>query len=363
MSPSLRDDPAACERCELLPAAPPDAGVLYLWPPLGHTRPRLADALRASGAVLEDGPAPQPLVVRCDSRLGAHVAAAARAVTRAERLDCLALALPHAGAPSLAELGRMRTLEALAAQSAGQALVALLRDGQLFSHFQPIVALASREVFGHEALLRVRGGGEKSGAPGPMLAVARAAGLLFHLDRAARLSAIEGAIAHGLSGRLFINFSPAAIYDPQFCLRTTVAAIERGGLDPARIVFEVTESEHVSDPDHLVGILDYYRQRGFQVALDDLGAGYSSLNLLARVRPDFVKLDMELIRGVDHDPFKARLAGDLIRTAAGLGIKTVAEGIETRGEWEFVSAHGADYAQGFYLARPGAPPPALAALD
>jgi EAL domain-containing protein (putative c-di-GMP-specific phosphodiesterase class I) len=103
--------------------------------------------------------------------------------------------------------------------------------------------------------------------------------------------------------------------------------------------------------------VEYYRNAGFKVALDDLGSGYGSLKLLSRLKPDFVKLDIDLIRGVDHDAYKAAIAGTIFELARKLGVATVAEGIETEAEWAWVRDHGADYAQGFFIARPGSPPP------
>ena len=93
------------------------------------------------------------------------------------------------------------------------------------------------------------------------------------------------------------------------------------------------------------------------MALDDLGAGYSSLNLLARLRPDFVKLDMQLIRGIDEDPYKAVVVEKMLDLAREIGAVSVVEGVETEGEWRWAEAHRADLAQGFYCARPVGDPP------
>ncbi|MDZ7728973.1 MAG: EAL domain-containing protein [Dehalococcoidia bacterium] len=114
----------------------------------------------------------------------------------------------------------------------------------------------------------------------------------------------------------------------------------------------MVESDAVADADHLRRILDYYRERGYRVALDDLGAGFSSLALLEQVRPDFVKLDMHLIRRVDTNPYKAEIASGVLDLARSLGVPTIVEGIEDEGELNWVRAHGASYAQGYYLARP-----------
>lgn len=158
-------------------------------------------------------------------------------------------------------------------------------------------------------------------------------------------------------------FEPLVRYDRQMafepCLASTVKAVEEHGLTPGHIVFEVVESDRAPDTDQLTRILGFYRKRGFQVALDDLGAGYSSLGLMNRLRPDYVKLDMEIIRDVDTDPYKAQLAMKLLEAARELGVGTVAEGVETAGEYAWVKAHGADYVQGYYVARPATPPPAI----
>ena len=103
--------------------------------------------------------------------------------------------------------------------------------------------------------------------------------------------------------------------------------------------------------------MEFYRGAGFRVALDDLGSGYGSLNLLSQLKPDFVKLDMKLIRDVDRDPYKAEITRKLLEMARGLGVATIVEGIETQGEWEWAHENGADYAQGYLFARPASPPP------
>jgi len=108
---------------------------------------------------------------------------------------------------------------------------------------------------------------------------------------------------------------------------------------------------------HLVSILQTYRDAGFRIALDDLGAGFSSLDLLGKLRPDFIKLDRALLQDVESDRFKATIAQKLLETARALDIATVVEGIEHPGQWEWARDHGATYAQGFLFALPASPPP------
>jgi EAL domain-containing protein (putative c-di-GMP-specific phosphodiesterase class I) len=235
----------------------------------------------------------------------------------------------------------------------------LLREERLVSHFQPIVQCSSgTEIFGYECLIR---GQREDGTlipPEWLYHAARGLGMLFQLDRSARLKHIQTVTELGLKSHIFINFNPVAIYDAVFCLKSTVNAIDGSGLERDHFVFEVVESDNVADCDRLLEILDFYRHQGFAVALDDVGAGYNSLNLLAKLRPDYIKLDIQLIRNVDRDEYKAQIAGKLLEMAASLGVATVAEGIETEGEWQWTREHGADYCQGFLFATPAQVPPA-----
>ncbi len=241
-------------------------------------------------------------------------------------------------------------------------LVEMLRAQAVYSVFQPIVKMPRNgetpEVFGYECLMR----GEHEGnmvAPDTMLQMARGAGLIFQLDLAARRAAIVGAGRHKIDKKIFINFSPNSIYDPWHCLRSTVNAVEEVGLRRDQVVFEITESEKMPALKHLQRIVDFYREEGFQVALDDVGSGYSSLNVLVQLQPDFVKLDMGLVRDVDRDKTKAIVARKLIETVKELELSTIAEGIERVEELDWMRTVGADFAQGYLFARPAVPPPDL----
>jgi EAL domain-containing protein (putative c-di-GMP-specific phosphodiesterase class I) len=230
----------------------------------------------------------------------------------------------------------------------------LLNGGHLYPHLQPIVSLEDGQTFGHESLIRGRiDGRELSG--GEIVGAAQAHGALFTLDLVGRTVALEEGMPK-LRGEevLFVNFTPTAIYDPAVCLRTTWAIARRNGLSMRRICFEVVETERFPDLDFLKRILDEYRAHGAMVALDDLGAGHSSLSYLAALRPDIVKLDRELVTGIDGDAARRRLVGALVDYAHDLGVRVVAEGIETAAELAAVRELGADFGQGWYLGRPSA---------
>nr|WP_275957875.1 EAL domain-containing protein [Rhabdochromatium marinum] len=236
----------------------------------------------------------------------------------------------------------------------------MLENQRLTMHFQPIVLASDpSRAYAHECLLRGVDDQGRMVAPNALFAAARSAELLFHLDRAARLTAVNTAERLNLATPIFINFTPTAIYDPAFCLRTTIAAAQRTGWAPERFVFEVVETEELANTRDLVAILAEYRAAGFRVALDDLGAGYGSLTLLERLHPDIVKFDRELITEIDHSPSRQAIVTALVGMARQLGIATVGEGVETRAEWEWLREAGVDYVQGFLFARPANPPPAL----
>lgn len=352
---------SACSRCQVLPAPLAEDGTLFIAPPLSHTQGSLRQFLREASVPFSE-PAPSILAIPLvPGRLRMLGEGLGGVLSQAELRDTRSLVLADGAGLAISDIAAMQPLSTLVAKIQGDWLLETLREDRLTSHFQPIVACRTPgEVFAYECLLRGLTGDGGFVAPGTMYEAARASDLLFQLDRAARLTAIRSAIEHGLdtSGTsLFINFNPTSIYDPSFCLRTTIAAIGAAAFRREQIVFEVVESEQIDDVGLLLRIMHFYRDAGFRVALDDLGSGYGSLNLLSQLKPDFVKLDMRLVRDVDRDPYKAGITRKLLEMAQGLGVATIVEGIETQGEWDWAREHGADYAQGYLFARPGSPPP------
>jgi EAL domain-containing protein (putative c-di-GMP-specific phosphodiesterase class I) len=349
---------AQCGRCQRLPHRLEGAGHLFVWSPIGHSFGKLVAYLRATGRAFDVRPEAQCVVVHLSAaELLPFAVGAAGATTGEEARGMRVLFKSQGGEPELSDIPKVGSLQQFITMSQSGWLVDMLSEGRLTSHFQPIVnAQDTRQVFAHEALLRGR---ERDGtmvAPGRMLQLAREADLLYQLDLAARTSAIREVARHHLQTPVFINFTPAAIYDPAYCLRSTVSAISEAGIPPHNVVFEIIESDHTPDVYHLRGIIHFYRQAGFRVALDDLGAGYSSLNLIHQLRPDIVKLDMELIRHIDTDPYKAFITQKLVEIAQKLRIQTVAEGIETPEELRWARTHGVDFVQGYLVARPQSPP-------
>ncbi len=150
-----------------------------------------------------------------------------------------------------------------------------------------------------------------------------------------------------------INFMPNAVYKPETCIRATLEAAQRFNFPLERIIFEVTEQEQVLDIDHLTNILRAYRKQGFMTAIDDFGAGYAGLNLLADFQPDLIKLDMHLIRDIDKDSVRQILVETTLQMCRKLNIRVIAEGIESLDELRVLQAMGVELFQGYLLAKPG----------
>ncbi|MCV2491553.1 EAL domain-containing protein [Geodermatophilus sp. YIM 151500] len=239
--------------------------------------------------------------------------------------------------------------------------VGVLAEAEFWSVYQPIVSLADRRVVAHEALLRGVVDGREVGG-GDLFFVAEAAGWLDRLDRIGRESAIAGAVPWLGDDDLYVNFNPTSIFRPQVCLASTERVVHDTGVPPHQLVFEVVESHAVADRGHLVSLLEHYRSLGWRVALDDVGAGWSSLTLLAAVRPDVVKLDKGLVQQLPHDGARTvvKAVADM---AHELGAVVVAEGIETEQLAEQVAELGADLGQGWLFGRPARPGPSVAEPD
>lgn len=213
--------------------------------------------------------------------------------------------------------------------------------------FQPIIDVGRREVFAYEALVR-----GTAGEPAAEVFRHVGEGNRYRFDQACRVKAIELASRLGMQARLSINFMPNAVYRPELCIRTTLDAAETYGFPIDRIVFEITEGERVDDREHLRGIVQHYQKRGFLTAIDDFGAGYCGLNLLADVRTDLVKLDIALVRGVEADPGRRAIIRGVAQMCGDLGMRLVAEGVERREEYEALRALGIELFQGFLFCRP-----------
>jgi EAL domain-containing protein (putative c-di-GMP-specific phosphodiesterase class I) len=213
--------------------------------------------------------------------------------------------------------------------------------------FQPIVNLRTGGVFAHEALVRgIRG----ESAHDILSAVSPTERYAF--DQACRVVAIRTAAKVRPPALLSINFLPNAVYNPEHCLQATFVAAKAAGWPLNRVIFEVTEHEEVVDHDHLVGILSAYKAHGFLTAIDDFGAGFAGMNLLADFQPDLLKLDIALVRNINADAKRQCIVRHLVALCAELRVEVIAEGVETGDECRALLDLGIPLQQGFYFARP-----------
>lgn len=229
---------------------------------------------------------------------------------------------------------------------------ALIAGGRLSVHFQPIVDLHDGLVVAYEALTRVA---PESGIRnvGDLFHAAEAHGLIWALEAATRANAIRAAADWPRGTRLFLNSTPAVFADDRFAEALLQDLVHAPDLTPDRIVLEITELSEDLDLPNLSTQVARLTAAGFQVALDDAGAGTSGLNRMMAIRPQWVKLDREFVQGIDGDTLRQNLVRFFVHFARLSGVSVIAEGIEQASELETVTSLGVRYAQGYYLAKPG----------
>ena len=213
--------------------------------------------------------------------------------------------------------------------------------------YQPIVDVSDNTVFAFEALVR----GENGEGAGIVLDRVTDE-YIYSFDQKCRMTAIETAARIGVPGKISINFLPNAIYEPETCLERTLETAQRVGFPKDNIIFEVTEHEKIENHDLLKDVFSTYRKHGFLTAIDDFGEGYAGLNLLSDFQPDLLKIDMNLIRNIDKDRVKRAIVKGVISVASDLGIRSIAEGIETQEEFEALRDLGMGLMQGYYFGKP-----------
>lgn len=221
-------------------------------------------------------------------------------------------------------------------------------DFQFSFAYQPIVDVSDNSVFAYEALVRGTGGESAWSVLSKVNERNR-----YSFDQICRVKAVKLAARLGMDTRLSINFMPNAVYQAEYCIRTTLAAAKTYNFDTRKIIFELTEGENLSSIDHLVSIIKAYQDMGFSTAIDDFGAGFSRYNIMTASPPDLLKLDMGLIRDIDREPNKQAVVNGIITMMVELGGRIVAEGVETVEEYVWLRGRGIRFFQGYLFARPG----------
>ena len=228
----------------------------------------------------------------------------------------------------------------------------LIEQGLVAPAYQPILDVQRLEVAGREALARPT---EASGFrhPGELFDEAERVGLVWEAEQATREVAVAGFAGSRDGSRLFVNASPAVIADERLKVDLLRALSRAPGLSPSRVVVEITERSAGCYTDVIVSRAEELRAAGFEIAVDDVGAGTSGLNRIMAIRPDWIKLDHDLITGIDADRNKRNLVKFLVSFGRLSGVRVLAEGIERREELSALLDLGVRYVQGFYIARPG----------
>lgn len=235
----------------------------------------------------------------------------------------------------------------------------IIKEKKITPVYQPIVNLKSGVIMGYEALSR---GPADSPLhfPTKLFNIAIETNRLLPLEQVCREAALNHMTALKKKQRLFLNMNAEVIKDPNFRGGLTKVFLIENGLNPAQVTFEITERTAIRDFESFSKSLNHYREQGYSIAVDDAGAGYSSLEAIAALRPNYIKLDRSIIHEVDKDPLKQAMLDAMVKLAAIINSKLIAEGIETAAELAILIRKGVHYGQGYFLARPAFPPPAIA---
>ncbi len=233
----------------------------------------------------------------------------------------------------------------------------LASDRAIVSKFQPIVSTVGESaVYGHECLTRLldNQGGEFS--VGQLFESAADHNLKRRWHSHVLKHCLREACKHIGSKRLFVNVNPQFFYEDGWLWSEVLGLAANSGVSPCQIVWEIVETDRVEDDRDLVQFAQGCRAINSQVALDDWGSQVRSLDLLEKIRPDFVKLEKELITSCSQNEFRSTMVSSILQMCRDLKIKTIAEGVETASDWNWVRRNQADFGQGYFLGRPQSTP-------
>jgi len=230
-------------------------------------------------------------------------------------------------------------------------LASIIEEQQLTAFFQPIYSTTSNELYGYEALIRGPSDSPLH-SPQALFDSALEFGLLSELELLCRKISIARFVELSLSGKLFLNISPMVFLQTDHPYGKTLSYLHKHKLKPAQVVIELSEKYPIDSPELLQKALLHYRHLGFQIAVDDLGAGYAGLKLWSEVKPNFVKIDRYFINQCNQDPVKREFIKSILNLGQSINAKVIAEGIETEDEFEQLQELGMSLFQGYLFARP-----------
>lgn len=232
-----------------------------------------------------------------------------------------------------------------------EALQGILLKRQLNAVFQPIIGMLNGAIIGYEGLIRGPVDSPLQ-APLTLFEAAKRCNLSIEIELLAREIVLERCAELRLPGKLFLNVSPQVLLQSSSQCDQLLRFVQNIGINPNRVVIELTEGEPTHDYAALREAAAHYRDRGFRIAIDDLGEGFSSLRLWSELRPDYVKIDMHFIQGINLDPVKRQFVKSIQEIATISGTTVIAEGIETQDELELIGELGVAFGQGYRIARP-----------
>ncbi|QOX63494.1 GGDEF domain-containing protein [Anoxybacterium hadale] len=230
----------------------------------------------------------------------------------------------------------------------------IISNREIKTVFQPIISLRDGEVLGHEALSRITCVTNIKNIE-ELFILAGKYNCLWELEQLCRTKAFEAAFRFMVppyDKKLFINVNPNVLHDETFQKGLTKEYLNQYQISPSNIIFEITERNIIKDLKGFIATVSHYKSQDYRIAIDDAGAGYSGLNLISDVNPNYIKLDMKLIRNVDSDGLKAALVKGMVELSKISNIHLIAEGIETAEEMEALIVLGVQYGQGYYIQQP-----------
>ncbi|MHB0974084.1 MAG: GGDEF domain-containing protein [Thiobacillus sp.] len=231
----------------------------------------------------------------------------------------------------------------------------ILTNARLTTLLQPVLDLTEGRVVAYEALSRGPSNSPLH-APQALFNMAEQHGRLPELDWACLRMAFKTFVRLRLPGRLFVNLSPSSLLDPSFSPDAVLAALAEAGLNGHQVVFEITEHEAALDYADMRQAVSLLRSAGIEVAMDDLGEGFSSLRLWSELKPAFVKIDKHFISDIHQDPHKVQFVRSIRMLAEGAHSCVIAEGVETPSELAVLKDLGIRFAQGYLIGRPSPTP-------
>lgn len=230
-------------------------------------------------------------------------------------------------------------------------LLEILRGGYIKPVYQPIASLKDGSILGYEALSRISLPGCEVNIE-ELFDIATSTQRQWELERLCRVQALKNAVDKPVGTRLFLNVDPNIIYDSEFIRGFTSQTLRRFGINPEEVIFEITEKSAVSTIPIFISSIEHYQKQKFQIAIDDFGSGYSGLVRICSFSPNYLKIDMGIVRNIHQDSRKKSVMLGIVKFCKEAGIRVIAEGIETREELTTLIQIGVEYGQGFFLARP-----------